>query len=196
MKIIIGCEESQTVCKAFRDKGHEAYSCDLQPCSMFGYPEWHILGDAVDEAYSGKYDMGIFHPPCQKMTACGAKHMFPGKKVNEKRLKDAMRAKWFFYLLYNAPIPLIAIENPTPLSIVGLPEPTQVIQPYMFGDPYSKRTLLWLKGLPELTPTNVLTEYKPFMQSGAKNAEISKVRGRSRSKTFEGIAIAMAEQWG
>lgn len=98
-------------------------------------------------------------------------------------------------LLLNAPIEYIAVENPTPLKIVGLPPHSQVIQPYMFGDPYSKRTLLWLKGLPHLTPTNILSEYKPFLQSGGKDAEISKVRGNSRSKTFQGIAQAMADQW-
>jgi hypothetical protein len=195
MKILIACEKSQTICKAFRKLGYEAYSCDILPCSMFDHPEWHIQGDAIKEAYSGKYGMMICHPPCTKLSCCGARHMYKGGKLNEARLRDAMDAKDFFMKLYNAPIPLIAVENPTPLKIVELPEHTQVIQPYMFGEPYSKRTLLWLKGLPLLTPTNVLTEYKPFLQSGADGPEISKVRGESRSKTFEGIAAAMAEQW-
>lgn len=196
MKVVITCEQSQTVCIAFRDLGIEAYSCDIQPCSIFGRPEWHIQGDAVKVAYSGNWDLMIGHPPCTKLSNCGARHMYKGGVLQENRLAEAMAAKEFFLKLLNAPIPMIAIENPTPLKVVGLPEPSQVIQPYMFGDPYSKRTLLWLKGLPQLTPTQVLTEYKPFLQSGGKNAELSKVRGRSRSKTFEGIARAMAEQWG
>lgn len=196
MNILIACEMSQTICKAFRNKGHEAYSCDLQQCSMFDHPEWHIQGDAIKEAYSGKYQMMICHPPCPKMSNCSARWMYKGGILQPLRLAEAMKAKEFFMQLYNAPIPLIAVENPTPLKVVGLPPATQVIQPYMFGEPFSKRTLLWLKGLPHLTPTNVLTEYKPFLQSGGKNAEISKIRGNSRSKTFDGIAAAMAEQWG
>jgi len=196
LKILIACEESQTVAAAFRALGYEAYSCDLQPVSIFGHPEWHIQGDAITEAYSGKYTAMIGHPPCPKMSNCSARWMYRGGVLNQERLQDAMKAKEFFMSLLNAPIPFIAIENPTPLKIVGLPEPTQVIQPYMFGDPFSKRTLLWLKGFPQLIHTNVLTEYTPFLQSGGKNAEVSKVRGKSRSKTFEGIAQAMAQQWG
>jgi hypothetical protein len=163
---------------------------------MFGHPEWHIQGDAVKVAYTQQWDLGIFHPPCPKMAICSARWMYQGGVLQPKRFEEAMEAKAFFMLLYNAPIPLIAVENPTPLKVVELPLPSQVIQPYMFGEPYSKRTLLWLKGLPQLTPTKVVNEYKPFLQSGGKNAEISKVRGQSRSKTFEGIAAAMAEQWG
>lgn len=196
MRILVACEESQSVCKAFRDKGHEAYSCDLQPCSMYGNPEWHIMGDALKEAYSGKYDMMIAHPPCTKMTSCGARWMYKGGQLNQQRLADAIKAKEFFMSLYAAPIPKIAIENPTPLKVVNLPPHTQVIQPFMFGEPYSKRTLLWLKGLPELQPTNVIENYKPFLQSGGRHAELSKIRGKSRSETFKGIAYAMANQWG
>lgn len=196
MRVIIGCEVSQTVCKAFRAKGHEAYSCDLQPCSMYGHPEWHIQDDAINVAYSQRWDLGIFHPPCPKMSNCSARWMYKGGVLQPRRLAEAMEAKKFFLTLLNAPIPMIAVENPTPLRVVGLPVATQVIQPYMFGELFSKRTLLWLRGLPQLTPTQVLNEYKPFLQSGGKNAEISKVRGQSRSKTFEGIANAMADQWG
>src|SRR6478736_9375412 len=112
MKIIIGCEQSQTVCKAFREKGHEAYSCDLQPCSMFGHPEWHIQDDAIKVAYTQKWDLGIFHPPCPKMSNCSARWMYKGGVLQPDRLADAMKAKEFFMLLYNAPIPLIAVENP------------------------------------------------------------------------------------
>lgn len=196
MRVLIACEESQTVCTAFRERGHEAYSCDIFPCSLFGKQNWHIMNDAIKEAYNGKWDMMIAHPPCTKISACGARWMYKGGVLNNKRLAAAEKAKEFFMLLYNAPIPLIAIENPTPLKIINLPKETQVIQPYMFGEPFSKRTLLWLKGLPLLIPTNILNEYRPFLQSGGKDAELSKVRGRSRSKTFNGIAAAMANQWG
>jgi hypothetical protein len=196
MRILIACEKSQTVCKAFRQLGHEAYSCDIMPCGLFDNPEWHIQSDAIREAYSGKYSMMICHPPCTKLSNCGARWMFSGGELNKERLAEAMKAKHFFMSLYNAPIAMIAVENPTPLRIVDLPEHSQVIQPYMFGEPFSKRTLLWLKGLPQLKPTHIMDQFKPFMQSGGANAEISKIRGDSRSKTFEGIATAMATQWG
>ncbi len=196
MKILIACEKSQAICKAFRARGHEAFSCDILPCSMFDYPQYHIIGDAITEAYSGKYDAMIAHPPCPKMSGCSARWMYKGGVLNEERLKEAMNAKEFFMALYAAPIEKIAVENPTPLKIVGLPKESQVIQPFEYGHPFSKRTLLWLKGFPNLMPTNILTEYTPFMQSGAKGAELSKVRGESRSETFAGIAAAMAQQWG
>lgn len=196
MRVLIACEKSQEVCKAFRAKGHEAFSCDILPVDIFSHKEWHLEGDAVAAAYTKHWDLMIAHPPCPKMANCSARWMYKGGELQPKRLAEAMEAKSFFMKLLNAPIPLIALENPTPLKIVGLPECTQVIQPYQFGDPFSKRTLLWLKGLPSLIPTNILTEYKPFLQSGGQNAELSKVRGAARSKTFTGIALAMAEQWG
>lgn len=196
MKVLVACEESQTICVAFRERGHEAYSCDIQPCSIFGHPDWHIQADAEKVAYSTGWDLMIAHPPCTYLSACGARWMFKKGILNHVRLSEAMRGRDFFLKLMNAPIPLIAIENPTPLKVVGLPVATQAIQPYMFGEPYSKRTLLWLKGLPQLRPTNILDKYKPFLQSGGAGAELSKVRGASRSRTFNGIAIAMAEQWG
>jgi hypothetical protein len=200
-KILIACEESQVVTKAFRDLGFEAYSCDLQNCSG-GHPEWHIQGDAISEAHSGKYDLMIAHPPCTFMSNAGACRMYPTKgNIDNDRLAKAMKAKEFFMKMLNAPIKHIAIENPLPLSIVGLPTANQVIQPYQFGDPFSKKTLLWLKNLPILNHTNVLSEWKPFIASGtSRNA--GKTKGekfahgsKQRSKTFDGIAKAMAEQW-
>lgn len=175
MKILIACEESQTVCKAFRAKGHEAYSCDILPCSG-GRPEWHIQGDALEEAYSGKYDMMIAHPPCTYMSKAGARFMYPKAGIiNEERLAKANEAKDFFLKLVNAPVDKIAVENPTPLKVVGLPLHTQVVQPFEYGHPYSKRTLLWLKNLPELKPTKVLTDYSPFLPSNTG--------GKKRAKT-------------
>jgi len=201
-KVLIACEESQAVTKAFISFGIDAYSCDLQDCTG-GYPEWHIKGDALKEAYSGKYDLMIAHPPCTFISNAGACRMYPTKgNIDQVRLAKAMEAKEFFIKLLNAPIKHIAIENPLPLSVVGLPKPDQIIQPYMFGDPFSKKTLLWLKDLPLLKHTDVLTEWKPFIASGtSRNA--GKTKGekfahgsKQRSKTFHGIAHAMARQWG
>lgn len=128
MKILVACEESQTVTKAFRELGYEAFSCDIQECSG-GEPEWHIIGDAVKEAYSGKYDMMIAHPPCTYMSKAGARWMYPtAGNLCEKRLAKAMDAKEFFMKMINAPIKYIAVENPTPLKVVGLPIYTQAIQ--------------------------------------------------------------------
>ena len=202
MKILIACEESQEVCKAFRALGFEAYSCDLQECSG-GKPEWHIVGDAIKEAYSGKYGMMIAHPPCTYMSRAGARWMYPTPgNLCQDRYAKAMEAKDFFFQLLNAPIEYIAIENPTPLKVVELPGQDQAIQPYEYGHEYSKRTLLWLKNLPLLEPTDRKENYKPYLPSntgGAKRGQIYhfiNIRKKERSKTFSGVAKAMAEQWG
>jgi hypothetical protein len=200
MKILVACEESQTVCKAFRKLGFEAYSCDIQECSG-GYPEWHIVGDAIEEAYSGKYHAMIAHPPCTYMSKAGARWMYEGGDLNKERLNKAMEAKEFFLKMLNAPIKHIAVENPTPLKVVGLPEHSQAIQPHYFGDPYSKKTLLWLKDLPPLIST-CYSNYKPFLPSntgGKKRGQkysvgVSK-NAKESSKTFKGVAEAMATQW-
>lgn len=202
MKVLVACEESQVVAKAFRELGHQSYSCDILDCTG-GYPEIHIKGDAIKEAYSGKYDLIIAHPPCTYMSKAGARFMFPtAGNINKNRLKLALEAKEFFMKLYNAPCKYIAVENPTPLKCVELPIHSQVIQPYQFGHAFSKRTLLWLKNLPPLEYTNVLTDWKPFMPSntGGKKRGQSYNRGTARnateaSKTFNGIAEAMANQW-
>lgn len=202
MKILIACEESQEVCKAFRELGFEAYSCDIQECSG-GKPEWHIKGDAVTEAYSGKYDMMIAHPPCTYMSKAGARWMYPtAGNLNQKRFELAMEAKDMFMKLLNAPIKYIAVENPVPLKVVGLPKPTQAVQPYEYGHPYSKKTLLWIKDLPLLKPTKILNDYKPYLPSntgGKKRGQkyqFKNISKKESSKTFRGIAKAMAEQWG
>lgn len=202
MKVLIACEESQAVCIAFRERWHEAYSCDILPCSG-GHPEWHIQGDAIKEAYSGKYDMMIAHPPCTYMSKAGARWMYPKAGVIDgNRLKLAMQAKEFFMLLLNAPIKYIAIENPVPLKIIGLPKHSQAIQPYEFGHEYSKKTLLWLKNLPLLVPTDIKENYIPFLPSntggvkrGQKHSRGVTKNATESSKTFSGIAEAMAKQW-
>jgi hypothetical protein len=195
MKVLVACEESQEVCKAFRAKGHEAYSCDILPSSG-GHPEWHIQDDAIKVAYREHWDLMIAHPPCTYMSNAGARRMYKGGVLQKERLSLAENAKEFFMELNAAPIQKIAIENPVPLKVIALPKYSQIIQPYQFGEPYSKKTLLWLKGLPFLNNTNLLTCWEPYLQSGAKGASLSKIRGKSRSKTFPGIAKAMAEQWG
>ena len=201
-KVLVACEESQTVCKAFRALGVEAYSCDIQEPSG-GHPEWHIQGDAVKEAYSGKYHLMIAHPPCTYMSRAGARWMYPtAGDLDQQRFNKAMEAKDMFLKLLNAPIKHIAVENPTPLKVVGLPKHSQAVQPYEYGHPYSKKTLLWLKNLPLLKPTEILSDYKPYLPSntGGKKRGQTYSRGVSKnakesSKTFEGIAKAMAEQW-
>lgn len=202
MKILIACEESQRICAAFRKKGHEAYSCDLQDCTG-GHPEWHIKADAL-EIIKIKWDMIIAHPPCTYMSNAGARHMYhPAGVLDLERYKKAMDAKEFFMNFYNCDCEKVVIENPLPLKCIELPKPTQIIQPYQFGEPYSKKTLLWIKGLPPLIPTEIMAEHKPWLPSNTSG--FAKGKGGSRgiahnakeaSKTFEGIARAMAEQWG
>ena len=197
MKVLIACEESQAVCIAFRKAGHEAWSCDIQDCSG-GHPQWHIKGDAIKEAYSGKYDMMIAFPPCTYLSNAGARYLYPKGKLNEDRYAKGMEGKAFFMALWNAPIKHICLENPTPSRIYGLPKPSQIVQPYMFGHPYTKRTLLWLKNLPILNSTKIIDQYTPFIQSSAHRGLYQPPTisdAKERSKTFTGIASAMADQW-
>lgn len=200
-RVLVGCEESQEVTKAFRNLGVEAYSCDLQECSG-GHPEWHLQMSVFDAIELIKPQLGIFHPPCTFMSRAGARWMYPtAGEICHKRLELAMEAKDFFMKCLNANIPFIAVENPLPLKVVGLPKETQVIQPYEYGHEYSKRTHLWLKGLPKLKPTDIKTEYKPYLNSntgGAKRGQKAtpkSITQKESSKTFTGVAKAMAEQW-
>lgn len=202
MRILVACEESQAVCKAFRKIGHEAYSCDIEPCSG-GNPEWHLQVDAL-EMLKLPWDMIIAHPPCTYLTNAGAVRMRVNGEVVPERYEKAMEAKAFFMKFLEADCPHIAVENPTPMKLVGLPPYTQAIQPYEFGHPFSKRTCLWLKGLPPLRPTEIVKNHTPFVNGGCKdaNGNYRRFQGRkerdakTRSKTFPGIAQAMAEQWG
>lgn len=196
MRVLVACEESQAVCKAFRELGHEAYSCDVLPCSG-GHPEWHIQGDAIVEAYSGKYDMMIAHPPCTYITNAGAVHYFGKKAKNvEERKQKGFEAKEFFMKLLDAPIEKVCVENPYPLKMFNLPLHTQIIQPYEHGHPFRKRTCLWLKNLPELKPTEIVEKPQSTKIAGNWFNKGGKERQKNRSKTFTGIAKAMAEQWG
>ena len=215
MVILVGCEESQAVTIELRQLGHEAFSCDVRECSG-GHPEWHIKFDLIkvlkggfflaengDEIYVAKWDMGIFHPPCTYMSRAGARWMYPtAGNLCQDRYAKAMEAKDFFLKCLNSEIPLIAIENPLPLKVVGLPKETQVIQPYEYGHEYSKRTHLWLKGLPTLKPTDIKESFVPYLPSNTggkkrgQKATFKNITQKESSKTFEGIAKAMAEQWG
>lgn len=204
MRVLVACEESQEVCKAFRVRGHEAYSCDIQACSG-GHPEWHIMLDAVEVAYTGQWDLMIAHPPCTYLCVAGAQYLHD-VVVNPRRPGDhiligdarrsAMRsASEFFKQLLQCNIPQIAIENPVPHKHANLPRYSQIIHPFQYGVPLTKPTCLWLKGLPALYPTD---RVEP-----CKNASrLWRVRGlpherpKLRSKTHPGIARAMAEQWG
>ena len=205
MKILVACEESQAVCKAFRDKGHEAYLCDIEPCSG-GFPEWHLQQDVVP-LLSQKWDMIIAFPPCTFLTNTGNKwyneERFGNKAIQRKY--DRENAVKFFMLFANADCEKVAIENPIGCMSTRFRKPNQIIQPYMFGHPERKSTCLWLKGLPELLPTNII-EPNIIKYKNGKGTDSPwhmntmslppKERAKARSKTFPGIALAMAEQWG
>ena len=193
MKILVACEESQAVTIELRKLGHEAYSCDVLPCSG-GHPEWHLQQDVIP-LLQEKWDMIIGFPPCTYLSNAGARHLYPGGKLNKERYKKGLEGKKLFMAIYNADCPKIAIENPTPSKIYELPEKSQVIQPYQFGHPYSKRTQLWLKGLPPLKPTNIVEVESSCRKPGNWFNKGGKDRQKNRSKTFPGIAKAMAEQW-
>jgi hypothetical protein len=200
-RVLIACEESQTICKEFRRLGFEAYSCDIQECSG-GHPEWHIQGDVLEQL-DKQWDLIIAHPPCTYLSNAGARWLYKGGELNQERYKKGLEAKEFFIKLLNSNCKHIVVENPLPSRIYELPEFSQIVQPYEYGHPYSKKTLLWIKGLPNLKPTKIIKDFKPYLPSntgGKKRGQkysigVSK-NAKQSSKTFLGVAIAMAEQWG
>lgn len=232
MKVLVACEESQAVCKAFRERGHEAYSCDVQDCSG-GHPEWHIKGDVlpllngscktvtvggVEVSIDGKWDLIIAHPPCTYLTVSG-NAWFNVAKYGEKairRERERELAAEFFMQFINADCERIAVENPIGYMNTHYRKPDQIIQPYEYGHHARKATCLWLKGLPKLKPTNIVDpgdfqeaktgsgrRYNVGSSSSAARDENGKIipwndprTAKIRSKTFPGIAEAMAEQWG
>ncbi len=202
MKILVACEESQAVCKAFRAKGHEAYSCDVEPCSG-GCPDWHIQGDVLP-LLEQKWDMIIAFPPCTYLTNASSVRLRVRGEIQKERMQNAIKAKAFFMMFFNADCNKVCRENPVPGKIHNLPAYTQIIQPYEHGHPYSKRTCLWLKNLPFLQPTKIIETHTPYVNGGCKdaNGNYRRAQGRNerdqktRSKTFQGIAKAMASQWG
>lgn len=198
-RLLVGCEESQRVCMAFREIGWEAYSCDIMPCSG-GHPEWHIQDNVL--YHLDGWDMMILHPPCTYLSNAGARHLYKGGKLQEDRYKQGLLAKAFFMRLYNANCPRICIENPRPSRIYELPPATQVIQPCDFYgrlNPYKKATLLWLKGLPSLKPVEPVEPIGSWVRGRYADLEAARTgvsRQIVRSKTFYGVAKAMAGQWG
>lgn len=206
MNVIVCCEESQRVCLAFLSKGHNAFSCDLQNCSG-GRPDRHIKGDAISILNGGnfitcdnkdhfvtKWDLLIAHPPCTFLTATGSQHMYPHGRIDVYRWQQAMEAKKFFLEFYNAPIDKICVENPVPITYIGLPPYTQIIHPCYFGSLYKKRTCLWLKNLQPLKRTHF--DIDGISRSKAAWFNNCKDKHLARSKTFIEVANAMAEQWG
>lgn len=222
MNVLIACEESQRVCVAFRKRGHNAFSCDIQEPSG-EHPEWHIHGDALKvlnpDKYKGiefqtmdgvsycitKWDLIIAHPPCTYLSNAGACRLYPKKGIiNQERYEKGLQAKEFFMKFINADCEHIAVENPVPSKIYNLPNYSQIIQPYEYGHPYTKKTCLWLKNLPNLKPTNIVKPKGMWVNGNSsiwKNQAITnEVTGKSKdpkvlAKTFEGIAEAIAEQW-
>ena len=222
LNVLVACEESQTVCKAFRARGFNAFSCDIQDCSG-GHPEWHIMGDVLPllngnisfvtrggcrETVKGRWDLIIAHPPCTYLSNAGAARLY--KVINgetyilRSRFEKGMDAKEFFMEMLNADCNLVAVENPVPSGVYRLPQYAQAIQPYEYGHPFKKKTCLWLKGLPKLKPTRIVEADISWVSGGSKNANGTKRNNcgmkfrdsKTKSKTFQGIADAMAEQWG
>jgi len=201
MKILVACEESQAVTIELRKLGHEAYSCDTEPCSG-GHPEWHLQQD-VTPLLEQKWDMIIAFPPCTYLSNAGACRLYPTKgNLDIDRYNKGVAGKEFFLKFYNAKCEKIAIENPVSSTVFEMPKHTQEIQPYMFGHPYTKKTRLWLKRLPNLIPTDLINPIGPYVPAGTGRKDRTKYgsakRGedaKNRSKTFPGIAKAMAMQW-
>ena len=181
MKVLIGCEFSGTVRSAFRNKGHDAWSCDLLPAE--DQSEYHIQDDVLN-IINDKWDMAVFHPPCTHLAVSGAR-WFRNKQ------KEQQEALNFVQMLMDAPIPIIAVENPISIISTRIRKPDQIIQPWQFGHGETKATCLWLKNLPCLKPTKIVEGRKPKCH----HTPPSKDRWRIRSKTYQGIAEAMSEQW-
>lgn len=197
MRILVACEFSQIVTKAFRKKGHEAYSCDILPTE--GNPDWHIQGNVLEILEDG-WDLMIAHPPCTYLANSGVQHLHKDKNRWIK-LSDA---SLFFLNLLNANINRIAVENPIPHKYAKLPKYSQIIQPYEHGHECMKRTCLWLKNLPLIKPSKIVDKGKKYIgKNGKSNGSYwyqiltpGKDRWKIRSRTFQGIADAMADQWG
>lgn len=204
LKVLIACEESQRECKAFRDLGHEAYSCDIQPCRRNGYPQWHIWGDVTSLLRGRKtfqtmdgnlhkvseWDLIICHPPCTYLCKVSSVHLIrkteSGIIINEERWKKMIDAAQFFRTCLNAKAHYVAVENPLPMKRANLPKPSFFIQPSWYGVKYTKKTLFWVKNLPPLLPEIEFPNPKEFVRAS---------RGKWRSTTFREVAEAMARQW-
>lgn len=201
VNVLIACEESQTECLAFRQLGFNAYSCDILPCRRGGNPYYHIQSDVTgllsgDTAFVtqagflrtvSRWHLIIAHPPCTYLCRVGSVHMVRQGVLNEERYTQMLMARDFFFKCLDSQAPFVAVENPIPMARAGLPRPTTFVQPYEYGAPWSKKTYLWLRNLPPLMPTAIIPRYRQFVRAH---------RGKYRSRSFPGIAQAMAEQWG
>jgi len=191
MKVLVACEYSGTVRDAFAKRGHDAWSCDIIPTEA---PGNHIFGDVLNHL-DGDWDLMIAHPPCTYLSNAGVGWLLPKGKLNQERYSKGLEGKSFFMKLLNAPIPKICVENPMPTKLFGLPIASQIVNPYEFGDPFAKRTYLWLKNLPPLMATAICGSYESTVTASWYNKG-GKSRQKNRAKFWPGIAQAMAEQWG
>lgn len=194
MKVLVGCEESQIVCKSFRELGHDAYSNDIIDCSG-GHPEWHLKMDVFEAIKLRKWDLAIFFTPCTYSCNSGVRWMFNNDgSIDHKRWELMQKYAGMLRDVLNADIPHIACENPIPhryaLEVIGR-KYNQIIQPWQFGHGETKATCLWLKNLPELRPTNIVSGREQRIWKIPPGPE----RAKERSKTYPGIAMAMALQW-
>lgn len=212
LNVLIACEESQSECFAFRALGHNAFSCDLQVHRRGGRPEWHIHGDVsrylhgCTQFYTSdgrhhhlsRWHLIIAHPPCTYLCKVSSQHLYKnpdimiewrGKRimVNGNRYNSMLAGRAFFYECLSADAPYVAVENPLPMAMAELPQSSCFVQPFWFGENYSKKTLYWTKNLPPLMPDNEVANPKQYVRSS---------RGKYRSRTFKGIANAIARQWG
>jgi hypothetical protein len=198
MRVLVACEESQAVTKEFRSLGHEAYSCDIQECSG-GHPEWHLQQDVLP-LLREDWDMVIAFPPCTHLAVSGAAWF--EQKRNDGRQQAGIA---FFMEFANCKCPRVAIENPVGIMSTVWRKPDQIIQPWQFGDSFQKSTCLWLKGIQKLIPTNIVNKGEQLVYKSGRSmpkwyADAWKMkkedRAKLRSKTYPGIAKAMAHQWG
>ena len=192
MKVLIACEYSGIVREAFKKKGHDAVSCDVIPTETVGN---HIQDDVLKHL-DKQWDLMIAHPPCTYLSNAGARFLYPKGQLNKDRLKLGLEGKNFFMALHNANINKICVENPIPSKIFELPKYSQIIQPYEHGHPIQKRTCLWLKNLPKLQTTNIVDIRQSTKIPGNWFNKGGKERQKNRARFFEGIASAMANQWG
>jgi len=192
VRILVACEESQAVTKRLRKRGHEAYSCDIEPCSG-GHPEWHLQQDVLPLLNDG-WDMIIAFPPCTDLATSGARWF--KQKIADGRQQRSID---FFMAIANADCPKIVIENPVGIMSTKWRKPDQIVQPWMFGHPETKKTCLWLKGVDKLVETDNVEDYMHTLPAKEKHRihymSPGKDRAKNRSKTFKGIAKAMAKQW-
>lgn len=209
--VLVACEESQAECSAFRALGHEAFSCDIQPCRRGGHPEWHICSDVTpflagtksfttqDGTYNKvpRWDLIVAHPPCTYLCKVSSVQMhkdadsaimFRGERkfVNSSRYEKMLQARKFFFKCLNAAAPYVAVENPCPMALAELPKANAFACPSWYGYKYSKKTYYWLKNLPPLFPEYINTNTKCLVHC---------TRGKYRSRTYQGLADALARQW-